>query len=138
MINWTTMTIDLQDIMNYNCENDILYLKIKGHKVDHTVCIQNILFDVGNSRVVGVKFSKASDFLGVDKDFLNSLKYFEIYLDIKWKEILMIIMLWNAEEETRKIEKRIKVDSSEREGLPSGHFKFGNFRGLQREKISQF
>ena len=45
----------------------------------------------------------------------------------------MKIKLWNAKELMKEVKKTIKADLSEREGLPSNHFKFGNFRGLRRE-----
>jgi len=124
----------LQYIQDYDYENDTLYLKMKGQKVDYTVDIKNILFDVGDNQVVGIEFLETSDFLDVDKDFLNSLKYFEVHLDTyEWEDILLEIRLWNKNELMKEEKKTIKADLSEREGLPSNHFKFGNYKGLKRE-----
>lgn len=129
----TTKTTALQYIQSYDYKYDILYLKIKSHKVDYTVDIQNILFDVGNNQVVGIEFLKASDFLDVDKDFLNSLKYFEIHLGTyEWEEILLEAKLWDEKELVKETKKTIKTDLSEREGLPSSYFTFGNYKGLKR------
>lgn len=129
----TTKMTTLQYIRSYNYKYDTLYLKIKSYKVDYTVDIQNILFDISDDHVVGIEFLKASDFLDVDKDFLNSLKYFEINLDTyEWQEILLEAKLWNEKELMKETKKAIKTDLSEREGLPSSCFTFGNYKGLKR------
>jgi uncharacterized protein YuzE len=129
----TTKMTTLQYIRSYDYKYDTLYLKIKRYKVDYTVDIQNILFDISDDEVVGIEFLKASDFLDVDKDFLNSLKYFEIHLDTyEWQEILLEAKLWNDKELMKETKKAIKTDLSEREGLPSSCFTFGNYKGLKR------
>jgi uncharacterized protein YuzE len=82
------------DSMDYDLENDSLYLFTKGAKYLHSLNLDNVIIDIGNEIYVkGVEIQNASKQFGVPKYTLMKPHQIDVHIDVSDDKIEVNIQL---------------------------------------------
>ena len=71
------------DSIDYDFENDSLYLFVKGANYVHSLNLDNIIIDIGGEKYVkGVEIQNASQKFGVSKHALTKPHQIDVHINI--------------------------------------------------------
>ncbi|MBN1193835.1 MAG: DUF2283 domain-containing protein [Methanomicrobiaceae archaeon] len=82
------------DTIDYDFENDSLYLFVKGAKYVHSLNLDNVIIDIGEENFIkGVEILNASKRFGVSKYALMKPREIEVQIDVSNEKIELNIQL---------------------------------------------
>ena len=108
------------DTIDYDYENDSLFLFVKGDGYSHSLNLDNILIDFGEENYVkGVEIQNASKRFGVSKYALKHTHQIDVALNISDEKIELNITL-TLKIRNKKLPKAIVAADINEFNIPSG------------------
>ena len=106
--------------VDYDFENDDLFIYKKGAKSKITIDLDNVLLDFDNKDIVGIEILDASKMFKVDKyDLLKNLIKFEAVIKIT-KDVIKLNMKLEVLKRNKEIVKESTVKGLNYTGLNEG------------------
>ena len=97
--------LEAKGIVDYDFDNDILFFKVKNREYDHSVELEDIVFDLDTEGYVsGIQIFGASKMFFVDKKSLKSIDNWEFKVKIK-ANILSVNLLFSTSKDNKIIER---------------------------------
>lgn len=108
------------DSIDYDVENDSLYLYVKGATYVHSLNLDNVIIDIGSEQYVkGVEILNASKKFGVSKHALMKPREIDVRIDVSHEKIELCIEL-TLEIRNKFAPKSFIASDANESGLPCG------------------